>query len=284
MHTDAKNATRKSVIFLKRLGFVSLVWRAASKLSDQWDWCFCSRVWSCWSYSKTQLGGAQTQKQSCRAHIRNDEEDKRQVASTLPASASFLIQQNNNFFIAGAAGASGAWNIHVFFVWFWQACKYLLSSSSEWQASVRSVKLRSATLCTGVFLFYIKRHLMSGNEFACSLGSSSAKIAWVWTQKTLANNQYSSRCVRAFRLCSHLAYLLKLPASVLRRKPCFHKSPERFLKRHHRVFFCSSERLFKLKKVKLFNKKKKSPTSSTFCQLSNDKSGESFPYQDNDSR
>ncbi len=72
--------------------------------------------------------------------------------------------------------------------------------------SVRSVKLRSATLCTGVFLFYIKRPLMSGNEFACSLGSSSAKIAWVWTQKTrwktLANNacRYSSRCVRAFRL------------------------------------------------------------------------------------
>lgn len=57
-----------------------------------------------------------------------------------------------------------------------------------------------------VFLFYIKRHLMSGNEFACSLGSSSAKIAWVWTQKTrwktLANNarRYSSRCVRPFRL------------------------------------------------------------------------------------
>ncbi len=74
--------------------------------------------------------------------------------------------------------------------------KYLLSSS-EWQASVRSVK---------VFLFYIKRHLMSGNEFACSLGSSSAIIAWVWTQKTrwktLANNarRYSSRCVRAFSL------------------------------------------------------------------------------------
>ncbi len=125
--------------------------------------------------------------------------------STLPASASFpasfLIQQNNNFFIAGA-GASGAWNILVFFVWFCQARKYLLSSS-EWQASVRSVKLRSATLCTRVFLFYIKRHLMSGNEFACSLGSSSAKIAWLWTQKTcwktLANNarRYSSRCVRA---------------------------------------------------------------------------------------
>ncbi len=40
---------------------------------------------------------------------------------------------------------------------------------------------------------------MSGNEFACSLGSSSAKITWVWTQKTrwktLANNarRYSSR-------------------------------------------------------------------------------------------
>ncbi len=78
-------------------------------------------------------------------------------------------------------------------------------SSSEWQASVRSVKLCSATLCTGVFLFYIKRHLMSGNEIACSLGSSSAKIACVWTQKTrwktLANNacRYSSRCVRALR-------------------------------------------------------------------------------------
>ncbi len=129
--------------------------------------------------SNTTWGRSNT-KQSCWAHIRNDGEDIRQVASTLPASVSFFIQQNNNFFIAGA---SGAWNIHVFFVWFWQACKYLLSSS-EWQASVRSVKLRSATVCTGVFLFYTKRHLMSGNEFACSLGSSSAKIARVWTQKT----------------------------------------------------------------------------------------------------
>ncbi len=53
---------------------------------------------------------------------------------------------------------------------------------------------------------------MSGNEFACSLGSSSAKIAWVWTQKTrwktLANNarRYSSRCVRALQcqLISHI--------------------------------------------------------------------------------
>ncbi len=89
------------------------------------------------------------------------------------------------------------------FVWFWQVRKYLISSS-EWWASVRSVKLRSTTLCTRLFLFYIKRHLMSGNEFACSLGSSSTKIAWVWTQKTrwktLTNNarRYSSRCVRAF--------------------------------------------------------------------------------------
>ncbi len=60
---------------------------------------------------KHNLGRSNT-KQSCRAHIRNDEEDIRQVASTLPASASFpasfLIQQNNNFFIAGAAGAFGA--------------------------------------------------------------------------------------------------------------------------------------------------------------------------------
>ncbi len=77
---------------------------------------FAHVVWSCWSYSKTQLGGAQTQ--NSLAYIRNDGQDIRQVASTLPASASFLIQQNNNFFIAGA---SGAWNIHVFFLWFWQA-------------------------------------------------------------------------------------------------------------------------------------------------------------------
>ncbi len=38
--------------------------------------------------------------------------DRVPTASTLPASASFpasfLIQQNNNFFIAGAAGAAGA--------------------------------------------------------------------------------------------------------------------------------------------------------------------------------
>ncbi len=129
VHTDAKNATRKSVIFLKTPRdrfFLFDVPR--QKLSDQWDWRFCSRVWSCWCYSKTQPGGAQTQN-SLAEHIHNDEEDIRQVASTLPASASFpasfLIQQNNNFFIAGA---SGAWNIHVFFVWFWQTRKYLLSS------------------------------------------------------------------------------------------------------------------------------------------------------------
>ncbi len=154
----------------KRLGLVFWFDAPRQKLSDQWDWRFCSRVWICWTYSKTQLGSAQIQNSLA--------EHTYQVAFTLPVSASFLILQNYNFFIAGAAGATGAWNIHVFFVWFWQARKYLLSSS-EWQASVRSVKLRSATLCTGVFLFYIKRHLMSGNEFACSLGSSSAKIAWV---------------------------------------------------------------------------------------------------------
>ncbi len=106
------------------------------------------------------------------------------------------------------------------FVWFWR--KYLLSSS-EWQASVRSVKLRSATLCTGVFLFYIKRHLMSGNEFACSLGSSSAKIAWVWTQKTLANNarRYPSRCERAFRVRERAADDLKEVCCLLMKSSVF---------------------------------------------------------------
>ncbi len=46
-------------------------------------------------------------------------------------------------------------------------------------------------------------------EWVCMFHSaqSSAKIAWVWTQKTLANNarRYSSRCVRAFRLASYKA-------------------------------------------------------------------------------
>ncbi len=57
-----KNATHKSVIFLKNASG-SFFWFDAprQKLSDQWDWRFCSRVWSSWSYSKTQLGGAQTQ-------------------------------------------------------------------------------------------------------------------------------------------------------------------------------------------------------------------------------
>uniref|UniRef100_A0A673L1W4 Immunoglobulin domain-containing protein n=1 Tax=Sinocyclocheilus rhinocerous TaxID=307959 RepID=A0A673L1W4_9TELE len=34
-------------------------------------------------------------------------------------------------------------------------------------------------MCTGLFLFFIQHHLMSGSEFARSLGSSPAKIAWV---------------------------------------------------------------------------------------------------------
>ncbi len=163
VHTDSKNATRKSVIFLKTplVRFFGLTRRLKNYPTNE-----IGAFAHVSGAAELTVKHNSNTKQSCRAHIRNDEEDIRQVASTLPASASFpasfLIQQNNNFFIAGAAGATGAWNIHVFFVWFWQARKYLLSSS-EWQASVRSVKLRSATLCTGVFLFYIKRHLMSGN-------------------------------------------------------------------------------------------------------------------------
>ncbi len=49
-------------------------------------------------------------------------------------------------------------------------CSLLLSDK---RAS--EVKLRSATLVYRGISVYIKRHLMSGNEFACSLGSSSAK-------------------------------------------------------------------------------------------------------------
>ncbi len=57
---------------------------------------------------KHNLGVLKHKMRSCRAHIRNDKEDIRQDASTLPASASFLIQQNDNFFIGGAGGAAGA--------------------------------------------------------------------------------------------------------------------------------------------------------------------------------
>ncbi len=63
VHTDAKNATRKSIKKKKKNASGSFFWFDAprQKLSDQWDWRFCSRVWSSWSYSKTQPGGAQTQ-------------------------------------------------------------------------------------------------------------------------------------------------------------------------------------------------------------------------------
>ncbi len=62
---------------------------------------------------KNTTWGRSNTKQSCRAHIRNDEEDIRQVASTLPGrnkktkkmQGKMNVEQNNNFFIAGAAGA-----------------------------------------------------------------------------------------------------------------------------------------------------------------------------------
>ncbi len=55
--------------------------------------------------------GAQTQN-SLAEHTYVTTKKIRQVVSTLPASASFpasfLIQQNNSFFIAGAAGAGAS--------------------------------------------------------------------------------------------------------------------------------------------------------------------------------
>ncbi len=139
------------------------------------------------------------------------------------------------------------------FVWFWQARKYLLSSS-EWQASVRSVQLRSATLCTGVFLFYIKHHLMSGNEFACSLGSSSVKIAWVWTQKTLANNarRYSSRCVRGLTQRFSIPVLAPPRSAYFicysyRFRCLFYSNVSALRSGHHRIFLhdSSSKRMYR---------------------------------------
>ncbi len=71
---------------------------------------------------------------------RNDEKDIRQVASTLPGRNK-KTKEDARQDECRVAGATGAWNVHVFFVWFWQARKYLLSSS-EWQASVRNVAQR----------------------------------------------------------------------------------------------------------------------------------------------
>ncbi len=92
VHTDVKNATRKSLFFFfkpPRVRFFGLTRRVKN-------------------YPTNEIGAFAHMSGAAEVtvkHIRNDEEDIRQVASTLPAPASFLIQQNNNFFIAGASGA-----------------------------------------------------------------------------------------------------------------------------------------------------------------------------------
>lgn len=51
-------------------------------------------------------------------------------------------------------------------------------------------------MCTGVFLFFIKRHLMSGSEFARSLGSMSENHLGMNTKdalKTLAISAHDNR-------------------------------------------------------------------------------------------
>ncbi len=86
VHTDTKNATRKSVILKKkRLGFVFLgLTRRVKNYPTNEIGAFAHVSGAAEVTVKHNLGGRSNTKQSCRAHIRNDEEDIRQVASTLP--------------------------------------------------------------------------------------------------------------------------------------------------------------------------------------------------------
>ncbi len=104
VHTDAKNATRKSIIFFKtpRVCFFGLTHRVKNYPTNEID-AFAHVSGAAEVTVKTTWGRSNT-KQSCRAHIRNDEEDIRSSVYTVAIFSTVLIQQNNNFF----AGASGA--------------------------------------------------------------------------------------------------------------------------------------------------------------------------------
>ncbi len=81
VHTDAKKATRKSVIFKKTLRFFGLTRRVKNYPTNEIG-AFAHVSGAAEVTVKHNLGGRSNTKQSCRAHIRN--EDIRQVASTLP--------------------------------------------------------------------------------------------------------------------------------------------------------------------------------------------------------
>ncbi len=80
VHTDTNNATRKSVIF-------GLTHRVKNYPTNEIV-AFAHVSGAAEVTVKHNLGRSNT-KQSCRAHIRNDEEDIRQVASTLPGVGVF---------------------------------------------------------------------------------------------------------------------------------------------------------------------------------------------------
>ncbi len=84
VHTDAKNSTRKSVIFFKtpRVRFFGLTRRVKNYPTNEIG-AFAHVSGAAEDTVKHNLGRSNT-KQSCRAHIRNDGEDILQVASTLP--------------------------------------------------------------------------------------------------------------------------------------------------------------------------------------------------------
>ncbi len=124
VHTDAKNATHKSVVFFfKRLGFVFFGFTHRVKNYPTNEIGAFAHVSGAAEVTVKHNLGASNTKQSCRAHIRNDEEDIRQVASTPPGrnkktkkmqgkiNVELLVllvsehKELNNVFIAGDAGA-----------------------------------------------------------------------------------------------------------------------------------------------------------------------------------
>ncbi len=99
VHTDAKNGTRKSVLLKKKTPRV----------------CFFGLTRRVKNYPTNEIGAFAHVSGAAEVTVKHNLgalKHKTVLPSTLPASASFpasfLIQQNNNFFIAGAAGAGAS--------------------------------------------------------------------------------------------------------------------------------------------------------------------------------
>ncbi len=142
----------KASFFLKRLGFFFLVWHARVKNYPTNEiGAFAHCVWSSWSYSKTQLGGAQTQN-SLAEHTYVTTEKISPISVYTAAGVPFFPHSDRKI-ISSIAGASGAWNMFSLYDFDKRVnttCSLLLSD----KASVRSVKWRRRPRCVpGYFCF-----------------------------------------------------------------------------------------------------------------------------------